>query len=269
MSVKKLKEDIAVLEEAIEASVAMNDEMSANMLREQLKEIRDELKEIEGQKDSQAGDTKADSTEAPKKRGRKAGTTVKKADSTEAPKKRGRKAGTTVKKADSTEAPKKRGRKAGTTVKKDKPTETEKKPVKIVGKTVTFNGKEYESGSKELCDAVIDSFNKRREKAKKQAKKTKTKSVFEKAADKVENTIVSAVKETFAENKDKIVKQPDQYFAKIQKVQAAGQEFLESFKELVGSEFDRKEITDFTKTIKEAVEGLKKEIEKISKESKK
>ena len=113
---------------------------------------------------------------------------------------------------------------------------------------------------------MIAAFNERREKAKKQAKKSKTKSVFEKAADKVESTIVSAVKETFQDNKDKIMKQPDQYFAKVKKVQAAGEDFLESFKELVGSEFDRKEINSFTKTITDAVNGLKKEIEKVLKE---
>lgn len=250
MNIEQLRSDIADIENALEAAIETGDKETEKAMREFLDDAKRDLANAEAQlsgdepKPKAAKTAKSEPAKTTGKRVRKAGTTKKPAE----------KKATKTSKA----KPKKVKEKNA----------TQPKEVRIVGKTVEFKGKEYPSGSKELCDAILESFKERREKAKKQAKKAKTKSVFEKAADKVESTIVSAVKETFAENKEKIVKQPDQYFAKIQKVQAAGQEFLESFKDLVGSEFDRKEITDFTKTIKDAVEGLKKEIEKIAKESK-
>lgn len=239
-NIKEIEESIAGMQSALDAAIETGDAETEKLMREYLDEAKNDLKKAKEELAS------ASNEEEPKK-------------STAGKNKTGRPAKPkTETKPKSTEK----------TVEKE-PAEVKKEPsktVKIVGKTVVFKGKEYPANSKELCDVMIAAFNERREKAKKQAKKSKTKSVFEKAADKVESTIVSAVKETFQDNKDKIMKQPDQYFAKVKKVQAAGEDFLESFKELVGSEFDRKEINSFTKTITDAVNGLKKEIEKVLKE---
>jgi len=142
----------------------------------------------------------------------------------------------------------------------------EKKPAKkgvkvLSSKRVSVDGQEMEMDSKEFCDYLLSSFNKRREKAKAQkGTKKKTTSVMSRVSDNIEKGVTQAIKSGIKENKDSILKNPKPFIGKVQKLETSTKNFLNDLKDVLGKEFDAKEITDTTKAIEELISDLKKKV---------
>jgi hypothetical protein len=140
--------------------------------------------------------------------------------------------------------------------KADKP----KKGIQVLSsKRVVVNGTEMEVDSKEFCDYLLVEFRDRREKAqqKKETKK-KTTSVMSKVSQSIERGITTAIKSGIKDNKVAIDKNPKVFIGKVEKLETATKNFLENLKEVLGSEYDAKEVTSTTKAIQEMIDDLKK-----------
>jgi len=135
-----------------------------------------------------------------------------------------------------------------------------KKGVQVLSsKRVMVDGKELEVDSKEFCDYLVAEFRDRREKAQQRKEtKKKTKSVMTKVSNNIERGITTAIKNSIKDNKKTIDKNPQVFIGKVQKLETATKNFLENLKDILGSEYDAKEVTATVKTINEIVEDLKK-----------
>ena len=145
-----------------------------------------------------------------------------------------------------------------------KPTEKKaRKGVKILSsKRVSVDGTEMEMDSKEFCDYLLSAFNKRREKAKSQkGAKKKTTSVMSRVSDNIEKGVTQAIKSGIKDNKVEIHKNPAPFIGKIKKLETSTKNFLNDLKEVMGKEFDTKEITQTTKAIEELIADLKKKVD--------
>jgi hypothetical protein len=173
------------------------------------------------------------------------------------------------------EEPKKEEPKPNASVKKpivkSKPKKTVKTDEKKVPKGVqmvskkkfVIDGKEMDVDSKEFCDYLTDEFIKRKEQAKKnKGTRKKTKSVMASVSDKIEKGVETAIKKGISSNKPILQKNPKVFIGKVQKLETATKNFLTQLKEVLGSEYDAKEVTETTKAIHKLIEDLKKKFDK-------
>ena len=134
------------------------------------------------------------------------------------------------------------------------------KGIQIISKKkVMLNGKEYNTDSKEFCDYLTDEFIKRKEQAKsKKGSRKKTKSVMEQVSMKIEQGEQKANKTGISKQIPTLKKNPLIFIGKIQKLETATKNFLTQLKEVLGSDYDAKEVTDTTKAIHQMIDELKK-----------
>ena len=169
------------------------------------------------------------------------------------------------------------------TTETQKPKETEKKPVvkkpvvkkpvikkpvakklpkgvqMLSKKKVVVDGKEMNVDSKEFCDYLTAEFIKRKEQAKsKKGTRKKTKSVMAIVSDKIEQGVQKAIKTGIAKQKPTLKKNPQVFIGKDQKLETATKNFLQQLKEVLGSDYEAKEVADTTKAIHQMIEELKK-----------
>jgi hypothetical protein len=149
-------------------------------------------------------------------------------------------------------APKKTTAKKKTTKKKASPKKAvakkpkEKRYVEVKGKKV------YEDDDN-FCDALIEQWRKRKEKAKKLGGARKTKPVTQRVASNIASAVTKGIKTI---GKDEIKKNPKKAISRMERLEEAGKEFLEAYKDILGDTITQKEI-------KEEFEGLDKIIAKI------
>jgi uncharacterized protein (UPF0335 family) len=153
-------------------------------------------------------------------------------------------------------AKKKEAKKEDTT--KSKP----KKGVKMISsKKVSVDGKEMDMNSQEFCDYLLSSFKERRAKAEEnKGKKKKTTSVMSKVSANIEKGVVQAVKAGIKQKSAEIKKDPKQFIKKVEKLEGSTKSFLDDLKDVMGAEFDSKEVTATVKEISKMVDELKKKM---------
>jgi hypothetical protein len=161
------------------------------------------------------------------------------------------------------EAPAKKKEEAPAKKKEEAPA-SKKKGVHVIStKRVSVDGKEIEVGSKEFCDYLLSEWKKRREKAKaSKDKKKKTKSVMSKVSANIEKGISQAIKAGIKEKHAEIKKNPKQFINKVEKLETATKNYLHSLKDVMGSEYDGKEVTSTIKSIQDTIDELKKKLKK-------
>ena len=150
---------------------------------------------------------------------------------------------------------------------KTTPTATNKKLPKgvqmVSKKIVLVNGKEMNTDSQEWCDYLTAEFIKRKEQAKKnKSSRKKTKSVMAQVSTKIEQGVEKAIKTGVSKQMPTIKKNPQVFIGKVQKLETATKNFLTQLKEVLGTEYDAKEVTDTTKAIHKLIEDLKKKYTK-------
>lgn len=168
------------------------------------------------------------------------------------------------------EKPKPKPKPKPQTKKVEKPkTETKKtgkKGVQMLStKTALVDGKEMKLDSQEFCDYLLDEFKQRRAKAEERKatkSKTKTKSVMAKVTDNIEKGISQAIKQSVKTQKKQIEKDPRKFFSKVKELEGATKTFLQKLKNVLGREYEAKEVTSTIKGIQELVDELKKKVEK-------
>jgi hypothetical protein len=130
-------------------------------------------------------------------------------------------------------------------------------------KRVVVDGKEMSTDSKEFCDYLTAEFVKRKEQASKnKATRKKTKSVMAQVSTKIEQGVEKAIKTGIAKQKPTLKKNPQVFIGKVQKLETATKNFLTQLKEVLGNDYDAKEVTDTTKAIHKLIEDLKKKYAK-------
>jgi uncharacterized protein (UPF0335 family) len=113
--------------------------------------------------------------------------------------------------------------------------------------------------SKEFCDYLTAEFVKRKEQAKKnKGTRTKTKSVMAQVSTKIEQGVEKAIKTGISKQKPAFSKNPQVFIGKVEKLETATKNFLTQLKEVLGTDYDAKEVTDTTKAIHKLIEDLKK-----------
>jgi uncharacterized protein (UPF0335 family) len=152
-----------------------------------------------------------------------------------------------------------------------RPTTTAKAPVKktpkgvqmLSKKRVVIDGKEMNTDSKEFCDYLTDEFIKRKEQAKsKKTTRKKTKSVMAQVSTKIEQAVEKAIKTGISKQKPTLKKNPQVFIGKVEKLETATKNFLQQLKEVLGSDYDAKEVTDTANAINKLIEDLKKKYTK-------
>lgn len=148
---------------------------------------------------------------------------------------------------------------------KAKPTATpttEKKMPKGVTmlskKKVMVNGVEMNTDSKEFCDYLTAEFVKRKEKAKEnKGNRKKTKSVMALVSSKIEAGVEKAIKTGISNQKPSLAKNPKVFIGKVEKLETATKNFLTQLKEVLGNDYDAKEVTETAKSIQKMIDDLK------------
>jgi hypothetical protein len=130
-------------------------------------------------------------------------------------------------------------------------------------KRVVVDGKEMNTDSKEFCDYLTAEFIKRKEQAKsKKGTRKKTKSVMAQVSTKIEQGVEKAIKTGIARQKPTLKKNPQVFIGKVQKLETATKNFLQQLKEVLGTDYDAKEVTDTANAINKLIEDLKKKYSK-------
>ena len=152
-----------------------------------------------------------------------------------------------------------------TAIVKPKPTAkpTEKKLPKgvemVSKKVVIVDGKKMNTDSKEFCDYLTSEFVKRKEQAKsKKGTRKKTKSVMAQVSTKIEQGVEKAIKTGVAKQIPTLKKNPQVFIGKVEKLETATKNFLSQLKEVLGTDYDAKEVTDTANAINKLIEDLKK-----------
>lgn len=143
---------------------------------------------------------------------------------------------------------KKSAAKKKTTTKKTTPTKPKEKKFVMVG-----DEKVFEDDPK-FCEIIIDKWKARKEAIKKAAGTRKTKSVIQRAAADVADAVSKGIRNIKVED---IKKDPKAAIKKMERLEKAGKEFIESYKDILGEKITQKEI-------KEEFEGLDKAIKQIA-----
>lgn len=157
-----------------------------------------------------------------------------------------------------------------TATRKTKPTAgkvtTEKMPkgVTLVStKKAIVNGVEMNTDSKEFCDYLTAEFIKRKEQAKaNKGTRKKTKSVMAQVSNKIEAGVEKAIKTGIEKQKPSLAKNPNVFIGKVEKLETATNNFLKQLKEVLGNEYDAKEVTETAKAIQKMIADLKKKYSK-------
>jgi hypothetical protein len=145
--------------------------------------------------------------------------------------------------------------------KKDEPVKKDKGLKVLSTKRVTIDGKEVDMNSKEFCDYLLAEFRARRQKAEEnKGKRKKTKSVMAKVVSNVATGLSTAIKSGIKENKVAINKNPQVFIGKVEKLETATKSFFTSLKEVLGEEYDAKDVKIATDVISELVSELKKKV---------
>lgn len=140
---------------------------------------------------------------------------------------------------------------------------TPKGVVMLSKNKVSVNGVEMDRDSKEFCDYLTAEFVKRKEQAKSnKATRTKTKSVMAQVSTKIEQGVEKAIKTGISKQKPALTKNPQVFIGKVEKLETATKNFLTQLKEVLGTDYDAKEVTDTTKAIHKLIEDLKKKYTK-------
>jgi uncharacterized protein (UPF0335 family) len=140
---------------------------------------------------------------------------------------------------------------------------TPKGVVMLSKNKVSVNGVEMDKDSKEFCDYLTAEFVKRKEQAKKnKGTRTKTKSVMAQVSTKIEQGVEKAIKTGISKQKPTLSKNPQVFIGKVEKLETATKNFLTQLKEVLGTDYDAKEVTDTTKAIHKLIEDLKKKYTK-------
>jgi len=130
-------------------------------------------------------------------------------------------------------------------------------------KRVVVDGKELSTDSKEFCDYLTAEFIKRKEQAKSnKGTRKKTKSVMAQVSTKIEQGVEKAIKTGIAKQRPTLKKNPQVFIGKVQKLETATKNFLTQLKEVLGNDYDAKEVTDTTNAIHKLIEDLKKKYTK-------
>lgn len=112
--------------------------------------------------------------------------------------------------------------------------EVKKKSVRAFGQTVTY------TNDGDFCRQLIKAFKKRRLASKKEGKRRKTKPVFGVITTSVKNAVSKALHSV---PKSVIEDNPKQFLAKATRLEKSAIRFLEDFKNILGSDFKKAEIT--------------------------
>jgi hypothetical protein len=140
---------------------------------------------------------------------------------------------------------------------------TPKGVVMLSKNKVSVNGVEMNKDSKEFCDYLTAEFVKRKEQAKSnKATRTKTKSVMAQVSTKIEQGVEKAIKTGISKQKPALSKNPQVFIGKVEKLETATKNFLTQLKEVLGTDYDAKEVSDTTKAIHKLIEDLKKKYTK-------
>lgn len=140
---------------------------------------------------------------------------------------------------------------------------TPKGVVMLSKNKVSVNGVEMDRDSKEFCDYLTAEFVKRKEQAKSnKATRTKTKSVMAQVSTKIEQGVEKAIKTGISKQKPALSKNPQVFIGKVEKLETATKNFLTQLKEVLGTDYDAKEVSDTTKAIHKLIEDLKKKYTK-------
>jgi hypothetical protein len=130
-------------------------------------------------------------------------------------------------------------------------------------KKVIIDGKELSTDSKEFCDYLTAEFIKRKEQANKnKGTRKKTKSVMEQVSNNIEKGVQKAIKTGIAKQIPTLKKNPKVFIGKVQKLETATKNFLTQLKEVLGNDYDAKEVTDSVNAIHKLIEDLKKKYAK-------
>ena len=121
-------------------------------------------------------------------------------------------------------------------------------------KFVMVDDKKVFEDDPKFCEIIIDKWKARKEAIKKAAGTRKTKSVIQRAAADVADAVSKGIRNFKV---DEIKKDPKKAIAKMEKLEKAGKEFIDAYKDIIGEKITQKEI-------KEEFEGLDKAIKQIS-----
>lgn len=135
--------------------------------------------------------------------------------------------------------------------------------VMLSKKRVVVNGVEMDTDSKEFCDYLTAEFIKRKEQAKvNKTKRKKTKSVMAQVSSKIEAGVEKAIKTGISKQKPTLSKNPKVFIGKVEKLETATKNFLTQLKEVLGDDYDAKEVTETAKSIQKLIDDLKKKYAK-------
>lgn len=137
--------------------------------------------------------------------------------------------------------------------KKDKPAKSPK-PAKPKSER-KFNGKATKDLTDEECDELRRQVAKRREKAAKAEKKSKSKPVIEKIASNVATGVKQAIENVPASD---IKDDPKGEIEKMERVEKLAKKFLSDLRGILGEDYDREAIEGEFKEIHTLIQGLKK-----------
>lgn len=156
------------------------------------------------------------------------------------------------------------------TEKKEAPAKKEAKPKKEKKAKAKKEKKQKEKkpavklkvGEKEISEIsaaeCLEQWRKRREAAKKSARKAKTTSVFSRITDKIESAVEAAIKNTPA---SEIKKDPEKYINRWEVIGRETKNFLQNFKVWLKEDYDEGDVKEFTKHFDDFISSLKKKYE--------
>ena len=129
-----------------------------------------------------------------------------------------------------------------------------KQAAERASKKIVVDGKEISKSDADYCEKLLDAWSARREKAKASAKKSKTKPVFERIAEKVETAVEQAIKNIPSK---KIADDPKKYIGSFEKLETSMKEFLQDFRSVLGKDYDSQDVQDALKGISGLISKLK------------
>lgn len=132
-----------------------------------------------------------------------------------------------------------------------KPKDTKKSSKKL---TVKYHDKEYTEDDKEFCDILIKSMKERKEKMKKAAKRHKTVSISMAIGSKIADAVEKAIDNV---DKNELKSKPKLFIAKFEKIEKTANEFINSFKSILGEDYDSEDIKTDLKSISDLIDKIK------------
>jgi uncharacterized protein (UPF0335 family) len=81
--------------------------------------------------------------------------------------------------------------------------------------------------------------------------------------DKIEKGVEKAIKTGASNQKPSLNKNPNVFIGKVEKLETATKNFLQQLKEVLGNDYDAKEVTDTANAIKKMISDLKKKYSKV------